>query len=129
MFMDADAESITTQSSWIIRCVRGTAQRLKFQLGETDVVPRVRLDDQYLRADIERNTLKIPLGEPLRPGETRHVLMETRRVFPAGGPKFTTFTGYPLLSTAEQSGAIGIHSSANTWVNVTTSQGLRELTR
>lgn len=127
IFIDADAESITTQSSWVIRCVRGTARRLEFLLDETDVVPKVRLEDQYITAGIERNVLKIPLGEPLRTGETRHLFMETRRTFPAGGSKFSSFSGYPLLNAAEQSGAIGIHQSANLWVNVTATQGLRRI--
>ncbi len=127
MFIDADAESITTQSSWVIRCVRGAARRFEFLLDQTDVVPRVKLEDQYIPANIERNVLRIPLGEPIRPGETRHLFIETRRTFPPGGAKFTTFSGYPLLNAAEQSGAIGIHQSANLWVNVITTQGLRRI--
>jgi hypothetical protein len=53
--------------------------------------------------------------------------METRRTFPPGVARFSSFSGYPLLSAAEQSGAIGIHQSPNLWVNVTTTQGLRRI--
>ncbi|MGC8640970.1 MAG: hypothetical protein ACP5XB_13980, partial [Isosphaeraceae bacterium] len=127
MFIDADAESITTQSSWVIRCVRGAARRFEFLLDQTDVVPRVKLEDQYISANIERNVLRIPLGEPLRPGETRHLFMETRRTFPPGSTKFSTFSGYPLLNAAEQTGAVGIHKADNLWVNVSTTQGLRRI--
>jgi hypothetical protein len=123
--LDADSESITTQSSWVIRCVRGTARRLEIQLDEADVVARVRLDDQYLPAEIERNVLTIPLGEPLRPGDTRHLFIETRRSFPPAAPKSFVLTGFPLANAAEQSGAIAITQAANLWVNVTAAQGLR----
>lgn len=127
MTIDANPESITTQSSWIIRCVRGTARRLEVQLDEADVVPRVKLEDQYLPAAIERNVLTIPLGEPLRVGETRRLFMETRRAFPPGPSKFYTFSGYPLLNAAEQSGAIAIHPAPNLWINLTSTQGLRRI--
>ena len=37
------------------------------------------------------------------------------------------FSGFPLTNAADQSGAIGITQSANLWVNVTTTQGLRRI--
>ena len=127
MTIEAAPESITAKSSWIIRCVRGMARRLEIQLDEADVVPRVKLEDQYLPAAIEHNVLTIPLGEPLRAGETRRLFMETRRTFPPGPSRFYTFSGYPLLNAAEQSGAIAIHPAPNLWVNVSTTQGLRRI--
>jgi hypothetical protein len=125
--IDADLEAVTTRSSWVIRCVRGIARRLEIRLDEQDVVLTLKLDDQFLVAGIERNVLTIPLGEPLRPGETRHLLMETRRTFPPAAPKTFAFSGFPLSNAAEQSGAIGITQSANLWINVNTAQALHRI--
>ena len=71
--------------------------------------------------------LTIPLGEAMRPGETRHLILETRRTFPPNVPKTYAFSGFPLANAAEQSGAIGIMQSANLWINVTTAQGLHRI--
>jgi hypothetical protein len=127
MRVDADWESMRTESSWVIRSVRGIARKLEIQLDEADVVARVKLDDQFFPAGIERNMLTIPLGEPLRPGDTRHLFLETRRSFPPAAPRSYLFTGFPLSNAAEQSGAIAITQAANLWVNVTTAQGLRPI--
>ena len=125
--IDADLEAVTTRSSWVIRCVRGIARRLEIRLDELDVVQTLKLDDQFLVAAIERNVLTIPLGEAMRPGETRHLVMETRRTFPPNAPKTYAFSGFPLSNAVEQSGAIGITQSANLWINVTTAQGLHRI--
>ncbi|MBV8486659.1 MAG: hypothetical protein JO161_00135, partial [Planctomycetaceae bacterium] len=122
--MNIDAESVTTVSSWAIRCVRGVARRLEIRLDKQDVVPTVKLDDQSLVASIERNMLLIPLGEPLRPGESRHLLLETRRTSSPSAPRTYSFSGYPLSSAGEQSGAIGITQSPDLWISKSATQGL-----
>ncbi len=76
---------------------------------------------------IERNLLTIPLGEAMRPGQTRHLFLETRRTFPPNAPRTYAFSGFPLSNAAEQSGAIGIVQSANLWINVTRAQGLHRI--
>jgi len=125
--IDADLEAVTTRSSWVIRCVRGIARKLEIRLDEQDVVQILKLDDQFLVAGIERNLLTIPLGEAMRPGETRHVVMETRRTFPPNAPKTCAFSGFRLSNAVEQSGAIGITQPVNLWINVTTAQGLHRI--
>ena len=127
MAIRVDAESIITSSSWGIRCVRGVARKVEIRLDVQDVVSKLRLGDQYLGASIENNVLTIPLGEPLTPGGVRSLSLETRRPLPAKPPKNYTFSGFPLSNAADQSGAIGITQSANLWVNVTTTQGLRRI--
>ncbi|HMF37366.1 MAG TPA: hypothetical protein VKF17_12030, partial [Isosphaeraceae bacterium] len=125
--IDADLEAVTTRSSWVIRCVRGIARKLEIRLDEQDIVQILKLEDQFLVAAIERNLLTIPLGEAMRPGATRHLVLETRRPFPPKAPKTYAFPGFPLSNAAEQSGAIGITQSANLWINVTTAQGLHRI--
>ena len=125
--MNIDAESITAVSSWAIRCVRGVARRLDIRLDERDVVASVKLDDQSLVASIERNMLLIPLGEPLRPGESRRLLLETRRTFSPSAPRTYSFSGFPLSSAGEQSGAIGITQSPDLWLSKSATQGLRRI--
>ncbi|WP_165227419.1 hypothetical protein [Aquisphaera insulae] len=127
MSIDADAESVTTQSTWAIRCVRGQARRLQIQLDPADVARQVKLDDQFIPADIESNVLTIPLGEPLRPGDSRRLFMEIRRGFPRGGPRTFLFKGFALEAAAEQTGAIGVTQAANLWLNDAGSQGLRRI--
>jgi hypothetical protein len=125
--MNVEADSVTAVSSWAIRCVRGIARRLEIRLDEQDSVPTVKLDDRSLVASIERNMLLIPLGEPLRPGESRHLVLETRRTFAPSTPRNYSFSGFPLSSAAEQSGAIGITQSPDLWLSVSATQGLRRI--
>ena len=125
--IDPDLEAVTTRSSWVIRCVRGIVRKLEIRLDEQDVVQILKLEDQFLMAAIERNVLTIPLGEAMRPGETRHLFLETRRAIQPNAPRTYAFSGFPLSNAAEQSGAIGITQSANLWINVTTAQGLHRI--
>ncbi len=125
--IDADLEAVTTRSSWVIRCVRGIARKLEIRLDEQDVVQSLKLDDQFLSEGNNRNLLAIPLGEAMRPGDTRHLILETRRSFPPGAPRTFAFSGFPLSNAVEQSGAIGITQPANLWINVTTAQGLHRI--
>jgi hypothetical protein len=125
--IDPDLDAVTTRSSWVIRCVRGIARRLEIRLDEQDVVQILKLEDQFLVPAIERNVLTIPLGEAMRPGETRHLFLDTRRTFPPNAPRTFAFSGFPLSNAAEQSGAIAITQSANLWINVTKAQGLHRI--
>ena len=125
--IDPDLEAVATRSTWVIRCVRGLARKLEIRLDEQDVVQALKLDDQYLVAAIERNMLTIPLGEGMRPGETHRLLLETRRIFRPDASRTYAFLGFPLANAAEQSGAIGITQTANSWVNVTTAEGLHRI--
>ncbi|QEH37893.1 hypothetical protein OJF2_64850 [Aquisphaera giovannonii] len=127
MAMDADAESMTTRSSWVIRCVRGQARRLEIRLDPTDVARQVKLDDQFIAAGIEGNVLTIPLGEPLRPGDTRRLMIETRRGFPPGGGRKFAFNGLPLAGAAEQTGAIALTQAPNLWLDISAAAGLRRI--
>jgi hypothetical protein len=125
--IDADADAITTRSTWMIRCVRGVARKLEIRLDEQDIVPQLELDDQSLVAGIEHNVLTIPLSEPLRPGSSRRLVMQTRRTFPPSSPRTFSFVGFPLSGAGDQSGAISITQAANLWVDVRASRGLRRI--
>jgi len=125
--IDADLEGVTTRSSWVIRCVRGIARKLEIRLDEQDVVQSLKLEDQFRVEGNERNVLAIPLGEAMRPGETRHLVLKTRRTFPPNAPKTFSFSGFPLSNAVDQSGAIGIAQPANLWIDVTTAQGLHRI--
>jgi hypothetical protein len=125
--IDADAESVTTQSSWEIRCIRGVARALEIRLDEPDIVQTLKLDEQYLVERIERNVLTIPLSEPLRAKGIRHLTMHTRRALPSTAPRRFEFTGFSLANAVEHSGAIGITPSPNLWVKVDSARGLRRI--
>ena len=125
--LDADLEAVTARSSWVIRCVRGIARKLEIRLDEQDVVQSLKFEDEFRVEGNEHSLLAIPLGEAMRPGDTRHLVLETRRTFPPNAPRTFGFSGFPLSNALEQSGAIGITQSANLWINVTTAQGLHRI--
>jgi hypothetical protein len=123
----ADAEAITTRSSWEIRGIRGTVRQLQIRLDEQEVVRALQLGDQYLVGEIEKNVLTIPLAEPMRPRTTRQLTLETRRPLPAGPRRNLTLAGMPLAHAVGQSGAIGVTHAADLWVNVAAAQGLERI--
>jgi hypothetical protein len=125
--IEVDADAVTTRSAWMIRCIRGSARKLEFGLDEQDIVTRVELDDQSLIAGIEHDVLTVPLPEPLRPGASRRLTLETRRAFATSVAKKFAFAGFPLSGVGEQSGAIAITQAANLWIDVTTARGLRRI--
>ncbi|MFO0888673.1 MAG: hypothetical protein U0790_05930, partial [Isosphaeraceae bacterium] len=125
--LDADAEWITTLSSWEIRCLRGAARTLEIRLDDPDIVQMLKLDEQLLMTQVERNVLSIPLREALRAGGSVRLTLQTRRPVPAGSPGRFEFRGLPLANALEQSGAIGITPAANVWVNPTLTRGLRRI--
>jgi hypothetical protein len=123
----ADAEAITTRSSWAIRCVRGIVRRLEIRVDEQEVVRTLQLGDQFLVGGIEGKSLTIPLAEPLRPGGTRQLTVETRRPLPPGPRRTLSLAGFPLSYAVEQSGAIGITQAPDLWVSVATAKGLQRI--
>ena len=125
--LEVDSEAVAARSSWVVRCIRGIARKLEIGLDEQDIVTRLQLDDQILVAAIEQNVLTVPLGEPLRPGLTRRVVLETRRNLTPGAVASYQFAGFPLANAGVQAGAIGITQGANLWVNVGQAQGLRRI--
>lgn len=130
MAVDVDSESIATRSSWAIRCERGVARSLQIRLDDDEVVARLQLNDQFPASGIEQaevgNFLNIPLDDPLRPGEIRRLVLETRRTSTAGGPP-VVFSGYPLTNAGEQSGAIGITHGPDLFLNIASTRGLRRI--
>ena len=130
MAVDVDSESVATRSSWAIRCDRGVARSLQIRLDDDEVVARLQLNDQFPASGIEQaeegNLLTIPLDDPLRPGEIRRLVLETRRTSVAGGPP-VVFSGYPLTNAGEQSGAIGITHGPDLFLNIASARGLRRI--
>lgn len=130
MAVDVDAETVATRSSWAIRCERGVARSLQIRLEDDETVARLQLNDQFPASGIEQtekgNLLTIPLDEPLRPGETRRLVLETRRASTVGGAPLV-FQGYPLTNAGEQSGAIGITHGPDLFLNIVAARGLRRI--
>lgn len=135
--IDIDTEQMRTRSSWVIRSVRGSTRTLEVRLDEDDDVTELRLGDQQAEAGIEAvpgsSRLTIPLGQPLRPGEQRRLVLKTRRSLaraagPNGGSgRRITFVGFPIQHAREQSGAIGVTQTANLWVAPASTEGLRRI--
>jgi hypothetical protein len=125
--IEVDADAVTTRSTWMVRCVRGIARKLEFGLDAQDIVARVELDEQSLVAGIEHDVLTVPLPEPLRPGASRRLTLETRRAFAPSATRTFTFAGFPLSGAGEQSGAIAITQAANLWIDVRASRAVRRI--
>ncbi|MDG3005744.1 hypothetical protein [Paludisphaera mucosa] len=129
MAVEVDAEGVVVRSSWAIACARGVARSLQIRLEDDEVVSRLQLNDQFPGSGIERagggSLLTIPLAEPIRSGESRRLVLETRR--PSSGGKVLNFSGYPLTDAGEQSGFLGAAHGSNLFVNVLKSQGLRRI--
>ncbi len=125
--LEPDLDAVTAHSSWVIRCIRGIARKLEIRLDEQDIVQVLKLDNQFLVATIDHNLLTIPLTKAMEPGDTRRLVLDTRRVFPPNAPKTFVFSGLPLFNAAEQTGAIAIGQAANLWINMTATQGLRRI--
>ncbi len=129
MAVDVDAEGVSVRSSWAVSCSRGVARSLQIRLGEDEEVAGVRLNDQFQASGIERsggaNLLTIPLSEPLRAGESRRLVLETRR--PIAGAGTLEFAGYPLTDAGEQSGFLGVTQGPNLFVSVSRARGLRRI--
>src|SRR5205807_1467012 len=71
--------------------------------------------------------LTIRLGDPLRPGASRRLVMKTRRSWAKAAGRRIAFGGLPMTNAREQSGFIGVTQSANLWISPATSQGLRQI--
>jgi len=130
MAVDIDSETVATRSSWAIRCERGVARSLQIRLEDDEAVARLQLNDQFPASGIEQaeegNLLTIPLDDPLRPGETRRLVLETRRATNVDGAPLV-FSGYPLANAGEQSGAIGITHGPDLFLDIASTRGLRRI--
>ena len=129
--IDVDSEQMRTRSLWDIRCVRGVTRSLKIRLDDRDEVTELQLDDRQPVSGIERvqggGLLTVELGDPLRAGSGRRLMMKTRRPYPKQPDQKLEFAGFPLNDARQQSGFIGITESANLWLTATSSPGLRRI--
>src|SRR5262249_48613261 len=92
--IDIDADQMRTRSSWMLRCIRGTTRAFQFQLSDEHELTELSVDDRPAEAGIERKagTLTVPLGDVLRPGNARRVVLKTRRAFENVGAQRVSFT-------------------------------------
>jgi hypothetical protein len=129
--IDIDSEQLRTQSSWDIGCVRGSTRDLMIQIDKDDEVTDIQLDDQQPVTGIDvaqgQYRLKVRLGDALRPGFVRHLVMKTRRPLPREPNRRIAFAGFPIADARQQSGFIGVTESANLWVSAMISPGLRRI--
>jgi len=129
MAVDVDAELVTVRSAWAIACTRGVARGLRVRLEDDEVVTGVQVNEQFAASGIDssegENLLMIPLAEPMRAGESRRLVLETRRPWSSSRP--LEFSGYPLAGAVEQSGFLGATHGPNLFLGVTRSQGLRRI--
>ena len=126
--IEVDAQQVRTRSSWSIRCVRGTARSLELVVDDDDQITELELDDQSMDDGFEHargpGKLTIPLADPLRAGETKRLILKTRRSLAKSGARRIAFGGFPLSNAREQSGYIGITQSPNLWIAAAPPQGL-----
>jgi hypothetical protein len=129
--VDIDPAQMRTRSSWVIGCVRGMTRILEIRVDDQDVVTEVRLDDRGPEPGIagmhKAGRLTIPLGDPLRPGAQRRLVMQTRRSFAKAATRRMALGGFPVVNAREQSGFIGITQGPNLWISPVVAQGLRQI--
>jgi len=129
--VDAELESLKTRSTWLVRCVRGSARILEVTLDNQDEVLEVLLDDQVIRYETERvgraTLLKIPLAEPILPGGTRRIVFSTRRAIPASESAAVSFRGFAFSRAKDQSGAIALFPGVNLWANFQLGHGVLQI--
>jgi hypothetical protein len=129
--VEIDPEQMRTRSSWAIGCVRGMTRTLEIRVDDQDEVTEVRLDDRGPEAGIAglrvAGRLSIPLGDPLRPGAQRRLVLKTRRSFAKVATGRMVLGGFPVINAREQYGFIGITQGPNLWISPARSQGLRQI--
>jgi hypothetical protein len=129
--VEIDSEQMRTSSSWVIRCVRGMTRALEVHVSEEDEITEIRLDDQPAGPSSEAppraTRVTIPLGDPMRPGASKRLVMKTRRPYSKAAGRRISFTGFPVTHTREQAGSIGVTQSSNLWVSPAATQGLRRI--
>ncbi len=129
--VDIDADQMRTRSSWMIRCVRGMTRRLEIRINDEDELTELLVDDQLTEGGVERGAgkLAVRLGDVLRPGQAKRVVMKTRRSFKNPAAQRASFSGFPLIGAKEQTGFIGVIQSPNLWVDPILARGRDRLTR
>ena len=129
--IDVEPGSFRTQSSWVVRSVRGTARSLQFRLDPAEEVLDLELDGQPPPAGLDKvdglPRLTIPLTDPLEPGEERKLVMSTLRPIAVGDTTRISFSGFALTNTREQAGAIGVTQGGGLWISGTAARGVRQI--
>ncbi len=127
--VDIDADQMRTRSSWMIRCVRGTTPRLEIRINDEDELTELLVDDQSTEGGVERGAGKLAfrLGDVLRPGQAKRVVMKTRRSFKNPAVQRASFSGFPVTGAKEQTGFIGVIQSPNLWVEPVLTRGARQI--
>ncbi len=129
--VEIERGSIRTSGSWIVGAVRGTAGQLTIRLDAAEEVLDVDVDGKPVQVETRREggrqAVVIPLAEPLRPGTTRGVLLNTRRPIPTGGTARVTLQGYAFDQAKIQGGAIAIARIGPLFLNPTPGRGLRRI--
>jgi hypothetical protein len=127
--IDVDADLVRTRSSCMIRCVRGMTRRLEIRIDDEEELTELLVDDQSTEGGLERGAgkLAIRLGDALRPGQSRRIVMKTRRSFKSPAIGRVSFSGFPVTGAKEQTGFIGVIQSPNLWVNPVLGRGMRQI--
>jgi hypothetical protein len=127
--IEIDADQIRTRSSWYVRCVRGMTRSLEMRVDERDEPTELLVDDQTTEGASERKAgiLTIRLGDVLRSGQGKRVIMKTRRPLAKHAGQRISFAGYPITAAREQTGFIGITQGPNLWVSPAASHGARQI--
>ncbi len=127
--VDIDADQMRTRSSWMIRCIRGMTRSLELRINDEDELTELLVDDQSTEGGLERGAgkLTVRLGDVLRPGQAKRVVMRTRRSFKNPALQKGSFSGFPVTGAKEQTGFIGVIQSPNLWVDPVLARGARQI--
>jgi hypothetical protein len=129
--LDVEPGALRARGSWSIRSQRGEARSLIVRLDSDDELLALELDGQPPTANLDRDRegrrVTITLPEPLAAGQERRLVIATRRSLTGGPSARAVFSGFPIASAREQSGAIGIVASDGLWVTASPVRGVRQI--
>lgn len=129
--LEIEKGSIRSRSSWVIGSIRGIATELTMHLDPAEVPLDLEVDGRPVLGessrDAARSSLLIPLVDPLRPGSTRSVLLNTKRPISSTGQVRVSIQGYALAQAKVQGGVIAVAKTGPLFIDSSAGPGLRRI--
>ena len=129
--IEIEPGSVKSKTSWIVGAIRGSVDQLTLRLDPAEDVLDVEVDGRPIpveaRRDGGRTVLTIPLVEPIRPGVTRIVTLNTRRPIASTGTVRLMIQGVSIDQARVQSGMVAISRVGPIYLNATAGRGLRRI--
>ena len=129
--IEIERGSVRSRSSWAIGSIRGTSSQLVLRLDAAEELLDLEFDGKPIPVDPRReggrSVIAIPLAEPLRPGTTRILNLNTRRPIASSGIARVAIQGYSFDQAKVQTGLIAIARTGPLFLNPSPGRGLRRI--